>query len=461
MQPSTVEGAGMEPGLIAIIITLAIIIGAVKTRKCVECMLIGSIVAAVFAYKADFLGAWCQALQDMLADNVWVILVCGLFGGLIRLLQESKGSFGFSKYIAKVCDTDKKTLLMTYIMGMLIFVDDYLNVLSIGTCMKRLYDKRKLPRESLAFLLDSTGAPTCVLLPFSTWAVFYASLFIQQDSVKALGVSSGIEAYVKAIPFCFYPICALIVVFLYCIGVVPNLGEMKKAYRRAKDEGKPYSDASRKYNHDVQWGIEEDGNIWDFLIPMLILVGIAIFTGDILVAVVVALGVCFVLYVPRGVVSADDFLTLIVNGIGDMLPVLTMLVITFVLKEMCAELGMTEYIVSKCEALLFPAVFPAMTFILGALLAFTTGSDWGMSAVITPIVFPLGAQIGANVVLIMAAVISGGTFGSHACFYADATLLASQSAGIDNMEHALTQMPYVIISAVIAIVLFMVVGFVI
>ena len=115
--------------------------------------------------------------------------------------------------------------------------------------------------------------------------------------------------------------------------------------------------------------------------------------------------------------------------------------------------------IKVAEPFLFASIFPAAVFVLGALLAFTTGSDWGMSSIITPIVFPLGAALGANPVLIMAAVISGGTFGSHACFYADATLLASQSAGVDYMEHALTQLPYVIISAVLAIGGFVIAGF--
>ena len=121
---------------------------------------------------------------------------------------------------------------------------------------------------------------------------------------------------------------------------------------------------------------------------------------------------------------------------------------------------MTEYIIQLAEPFLFASVFPAMVFILGAVLAFTTGSDWGMSSIITPIVFPLGAALGANPVLIMAAVISGGTFGSHACFYSDATLLAAQSSGVDSMEHALTQIPYVIIASVLSIICFAVVGFV-
>lgn len=449
----------MNLGLIAVLITLLIIVGAVVTRRCVEVMIAGSLLAAVFLFGKGFLTGWSESLQNMLSENVWVMLVCLLFGGLIGLLTDSKGSFGFSKYISKFCNTQKKTLLTTFIMGILIFVDDYLNVLSIGACMKKISDKQKLPRETLAYLLDSTGAPVCVLLPFSTWAVFYASLFYEQDSVKALGVTSAMAAYVKAIPFLFYPIITLIIVFLFVMGWMPKLGLMKKAYQRVEETGKVYSDASRKYNHDDPEE-EEDGNIWNFLIPMGVLVAVAVITGDILNAVILALIVCFVMYVPRKILSVDEFLSSMIRGFGDMLPTLTMLLVTFVLKDISGQMGMTDYIIGLAEPFLFAAVFPAMVFILGAVLAFTTGSDWGMSSIITPIVFPLGAALGANPVLIMAAVISGGTFGSHACFYADATLLASQSSGIDNMEHALSQIPYVIISSILSVICFVAAGFV-
>ena len=397
----------------------------------------------------------------MLSENVWVMLVCLLFGGLIGLLTDSKGSFGFSRYISKFCNTQKKTLLTTFVMGILIFVDDYLNVLSIGACMKKISDKQKLPRETLAYLLDSTGAPVCVLLPFSTWAVFYASLFYQQDSVRALGAGSAIASYTMAIPFLFYPIITLIIVFLFCIGVMPKLGLMKKAYERVEKTGMVYSERSRKYNHEAMEEDEDvEGNVWNFLIPMGVLVVDAVVTSDILSAVILALIVCFVLYVPRKILTLDQFLSSMIRGFADMLPTLTLLLVTFVLKDLSGKMGMTEYIIEKAEPYLFAEVFPAAVFILGALLAFTTGSDWGMSSIITPIVFPLGAVLGANPVLIMAAVISGGTFGSHACFYADATLLASQSSGIENMEHALSQLPYVIISAVLSVVCFTICGFV-
>lgn len=448
----------MSHGLIAVLIILVVIIGAITTRRCVEFLIGGSLLAALVLYGKDFLVQWCTILQEVFADNVWIVLVCGLFGSLIALLQASKGTFGFSKVIAKICTNEKRTLLASFILGVLIFVDDYLNVLSIGVCMKGVYDKRKIPRETLAYMLDATGAPVCVLLPFSTWAVFYASLFEEEESVKALGYATGIQAYIHAIPFCFYPIITLLIVLLFSLGIMPKLGNMKAAYKRVAETGKVYSDASRKYNHEERKGFEEEGNIWNFLIPMIALVAIAVVTGNLLLAVIVALLICFVLYLPTKVVTLDEFFNLIIKGFADMLPILTLLMTAFVLQKTTESLEMTDFIIQVMQPLLKGTLFPAMAFILVAALTFCTGSLWSMSAVVAPIVFPLGAVIGADPILIMAAIISGGAFGSHACFYTDATLLSSTSAGIDNIEHAMSQLPYVIIAAVVSIIGFIICG---
>lgn len=450
----------MPIGAIALVIILAVIIGAIVTKRSAECIIIGSIVGCLVLYGKDFLTQWGTMLQSTISDNVWILVVCGLFGSLIALLQESKGNYGFSRIVSKFCKNEKRTLLTTFVMGILIFVDDYLNVLSIGACMKGVYDKRKIPRETLAYMLDATGAPVCVLLPFSTWAVFYASLFFEQDSVVAMGFKTGMSAYIRAIPFCFYPILTLLIVLLFCLGIMPKLGAMKGAYQRVATTGKVYSDASRKYNHEIHKGYEEEGNLWDFAIPMIVLVALAIITGDLLLAVIVAIGVCLVIYVPRKIVAGGDFFNLIVKGFADMLPTLIILTLAFLLQKVLEEMDLTDFIINLVQPLLTGSIFPAITFILMAALAFATASFWGMSAVVAPIVFPLGAAVGASPILIMAAIISGGAFGSHACFYCDATLLSSSSAGIDNMEHAMTQLPYVLIAAVLSVIGFVICGFI-
>lgn len=449
----------MSTGLIAILIIAVIIVGAICTRRCVEFLFLGSFLGAIVLFRQNALPEWIAILQRVVADNAWLWLVCGLFGSLIALLQASKGTLGFSRIIAKLCTNERRTLLTSFLLGILLFVDDYLNVLTIGVCMKGVYDKRKLPRESLAFILNSTGAPVCVLLPVSTWAVFFGSLFYEEEVISSQ-YSSAIDAYIHAVPFSFYPIIALIVVLLFCLGIMPKLGGMKKAYQRVAETGQVYSDQSRKFNQERQPGYQGEGRVWNFLIPMVVLVVIGVVTTDILLAVVVALMVCLVLYLPAKLMTIEEFFNLTVKGFADMLSIFFMLAAAFSLKEVCDMMGLTEFLVELVQPLVSPALFPVIAFLLLGLLAFITGSNWGMSAVVTPILLPMCAAIGASPVLTMAAIISGGTFGSHACFYTDATILSANSAGIDNMEHALSQFPYVLIAAALSVAGFLVAGFV-
>ncbi len=452
----------MDSGLIAILIILFVIVGAIATRKCIEFMFLGSLLASLVIYKLDFVNQWAIAFQDVMysEDAVWLVLICGLFGSLIALLQASKGTMGFAGIITKICKGEKRTLLTSFVLGLLIFVDDYLNILSLGVCMKKVYDKNKLPRESLAYMLDSTSAPVCTLLPFSTWAVFFAMLFYNEESVLALGYPNAIQTYVQTIPFTFYPIFTLIVMFLFAIGVIPKLGAMKKAYERVEATGKVYSDSSRRFNHDDDDEVVETGNIWDFLLPMGILIAISIVTNDLLYAVIITLFACFVIYIPRKVIKVDNFLNLLLAGFTDMIPTVTIVLMGYILESFVSQLGLTEYIIATIAPVLSAAILPAVIFVLVAFLTFTTGSNWGMSAVCIPIVFPLSAAIGANVILTMAAITSGGAFGSHACFYSDATVLASTSSGIDNIEHAATQLPYVLIASSLSVIAFLICGFV-
>lgn len=204
----------------------------------------------------------------------------------------------------------------------------------------------------------------------------------------------------------------------------------------------------------------DDGNVWNFLIPILVLVIVGISSGEILLGVLAALVVCMIMYVPRKLMTMEEFFNLMVSGFGSMLSIFFMLVGAFSLANVSSQLGLTEYLIELAKPLLSAAAFPALAFLLLAVLAFVTGSNWGMSAVVIPILIPMCAALNGNLVLTMAAIISGGAFGSHACFYTDATVLSSNSAGIDNMEHALTQWPYVFISAGLSTVLFLICGYV-
>lgn len=448
----------MSYGLIAVLIVIAIVIGAIATKKCEPFLIGGSILGALILYKGNFITEWVAILEEVISNEAYLILVCGLFGSLIALLTASKGHFGFAKIVSKICNTEKKTLLTTFVLGVIIFIDDYLNVLSIGTAMKKVYDKRKLPRESLAYLLDSTGAPVCVLFPFSSWAAYFGAIFFADESVQALGKTSAMGAYIKAIPFCIYPIVALIIIILFSMGWFPKLGGMKKAYRRVAETGKVYSDASKKYNMDDD--DDRDGNIWNFIIPMAVLVAVACITGDLVVAQVISIAVTLVLYLVTKVMTFTEFYENAVKGFADMLPIIILLISALTFQQIASQMQMTEFFIDVTKPFLSAKLFPVIAFIITGILAFMIANAWGVCTLVAPVLLPLGASVGANAVFIMAAILSGCAFGNHACFYCDTTVLASQGAGIDNFDHAMSQLPYVMIGAAVSIIGFIIVGFV-
>ena len=450
----------MSYGLIATLIVLVIVVGAITTKKCEAFLIAGSMVGALVLWKQNFLTEWVSTLEGVMSDEAYVILICGLFGSLVALLTASKGSFGFTKIVTKICSTERKTLFTTFLLGILIFVDDYLNVLSIGTAMKGSYDKKKVPREALAYLLDSTGAPVCVLIPFSSWAAYFGAIFLQQNCVKSLAGGSLMKTYLMAVPYCVYPIVALIIVFLFCMGWFPKLGGMKKAYDRVAATGKTYSDISRKYNIGSEYGEEEGRSVWFFVIPLAVLVGIAVATGDLVVAAIIAILVCMVLYIGAKIMTFSEFWDTFVKGFADMLPIIILLISALTFQKIASEMEMTEFFVDLCKPIMSGAVFPMIAFIIVGLLAFMIANAWGVCTLVAPVLLPPGASVGATIVLVMAAILSGCAFGNHACFYCDTTVLASNGAGIDNLEHAGSQLPYVLIGAAVSVIGFLILGLV-
>lgn len=474
----------MEYGFWCLVPPIAMLVFAIKTKKSFEALVFGSLIAYIIMYGFRFIAPWCGMLLDEMsnADNQYILLLCGLFGSLIFLLREARGTEGFSRMVLRFCKSERSVLMTSSLLGCLIFVDDYLNIMTIGTCMKDVCDKRKVPREALAYIIDSTGAPVCALLPFSTWAVFYAGIFATEPAVVALGYATGLDTYLHVIPFMFYPITALLIVVLFSLGVIPKLGAMKKAYKRVQSGNvgiKPVVEVVNSEGDYTVAGVEGNaetaavknmvekprktqppGNAIDFLIPIGILIGVTILTGDMLIAIVVTLMVCLALYVPRGLMSFSRYSELFIQGFADMLPVLAILLASFLVRTACGEMNLSGYVIALVQPYLNAAVLPAVVFILLAVLTFVTSSFWGIEVISLPIVVPLATALGGNILLILAAVVSGGVFGSHACFYSDATVLSSATCEIDNIDHALTQAPYAILGAVTTLVLFLVFGIV-
>ena len=450
-------------GILTLLPPLVVIIFALATRKTFEALIVGAVLGYIIAYGTGFFGPFVEGLQGVVADDIWMFITLGLFGSLVFLLQQSKGAVGFASLVQKIANSRKKSLLTAWALGILIFMDDYLNILTVSASMRDVTDQHKTPREMLAYVIDSTGAPVCVLIPISTWAIFYGGVIGDQAGMEAYG--SGMSIYLQSIPFIFYGWVAIIVVPLVCLGIIPLVYGMKKAYKRVDETGRLYSEASDKYNAGASFaqeavGGEIKGNVWNFLVPLAVVVGVTIYTEDMLVGLIIAIVVALLMYLPTKAMTFNTFTENFAAGFASMIPMLFILAGAFLIKHSMDEIGLPQYVINAVLPIMNAQLFPAVTFVVVAGLSFVTGSNWGIPALTVPILIPLALAGGANPIVAFAAIVSGGTFGSHACFYSDATVLTSQSCGIENLEHAFTQFPYAMISAGITFVLFLVSGFV-
>lgn len=453
----------MNYGILTLLPALLVIIIAIKSRRTTEALLGGVassyLIIALYS-KTNPVPLLVDSLFKVVTDydTVWLIVVCGLFGSLIAVINAAHGTHAIANFLGKICKTGKSTLLVSWLLGLIIFVDDYMNIMTISACTKKLSDDRKVPREALAYVVDSTGAPVCVLLPFSTWAIFFAGVFYEQAEIVNLGYGSAMATYIHAIPYMFYAIVAVVVVPLFILGILPKFGAMKAAYHRVETTGQVYSEKSKKWNLMEQESEKKKTSIMDFIIPIATMIVVQLLTDDMFQAVVAAILVAACLYIPRKKVGANEFCDLWVKGFADSVSALMIIVAALWMRQASADLNLPNYVIGIAQPFVTASIYPMVAFIIVAALGFITGSNWGIPAVCAPIIIPLGAACGANMLAVIAAIVCGGTFCSHACFYSDATVITSNACGIDNMDHVYTQIPYALLSAVVASLLFLLAG---
>lgn len=446
-------------GIITLLPALVVVVFAIWTRKTWEMLLLGGLISCMIAYGFGFVTPFvdliCGAISD--GDTMWIVLISLLFGSIIRLLRESKSTAAFAIIAERFATTAKKSMIITWIMGLVIFIDDYLSVMTTGNAMIDTTDNRKVPREMLAYILDSTSAPVCVIIPISAWVVYFAGVFGRQPEAEYLG--DGMAAYYASMPWVFYAWICVFLVPLVILGVIPRLGAMKKAWERTESTGQTYSDASKKYNELITSDEQKPVGVQYFLIPLAAIVAVTIWVGDILYGVMAGIVVCAVMYIPTKVMSFDKFSDCVIKGMEDMVWMCAIIVSGNVLREGVLLIGMPDYVVQTVAPYMSPVLLPVLSFIVVSVLAFVTSSVWSIPAVITPIVVPLAAAIDVSIPLTLGTILSGAIFGAHACFYADVTVLSSAATRIDNMDHCLSQLPYALIGGIIASIGYLIVGF--
>ncbi|WP_227369922.1 Na+/H+ antiporter NhaC family protein [Halomonas sp. M20] len=450
-------------GPLVLLPTAIVLVLALWTRRALEPLVFGAFVGTLMIDPGNALSSLSGNLLDVMTDEdvAWVIIVCGLMGSIIALLLKSGSSKAFATSLMRYTVNKPRALMGCWFMGIILFVDDYLNSLAVGTSMRKVTDRFKTSREMLAYVIDSTAAPISVLIPISTWAVFFGAL-IEKNGIAEDG--QGIWTYIQAIPYMFYPWIAVILVPLFIYRWIPAFGPMKKAEQRAEDTGQCVPPGAEHIDAEIGH-LEADsdqtkGTIWTFLLPMA---SLAFFTWwfdlDFLMGIFVTLAGMIVAFIALKKLSPRQTFDNILEGFKSMIDALAVLVAAFLFNEVNTELGLADYVINTVQPLINAEMLPFIIFTIMGFVSFATGSNWGVFVIILPIVSVLGQNLGADMILVIGATLSASTFGSHACFYSDATVLTAQASGCTPFQHAFTQLPYAAVAGCLAAAGYLVLGY--
>lgn len=452
----------MEYGIICVLPVVVMLGIAITTKKCISSMICGIIVGCIIIGGSGFFTTFVDGIYTTgtNSDTIWIVALMLSIGVIVAMLAETGGASALTVIVQKKVKSEKSLFLWSWLLAVLLFVEDMMRSAVIGQ-LSPLYDKYNVPRASLAYFIDSTSTTITSLVPITGWAVFFQGVFADFDELKGLG--SGFDIYLKTIPFNFYAIAALIVCFLFTIGVIPKLGGMKKAYKTAQETGVLYSEESKKLNPAIE--IDENASIdkvglVTFLAGIVLLTVSVLITGDALTGfLITALVLPFVLLFTKRA-SWKRIMEVCVTGASNNVEMALISFFIYFFKDIMTTLGLSEYVIDVFGPLLSAHMFPVITFIACCLLTFCSGSTWGVTVVYATIAVPMSVAIGADPILVLAAILSGEAFGAHICFYCDYTVYASACAKINNMEHAFTQIPYGLIGGGIAAIGFLVTGIV-
>ena len=306
-------------GIISLIPALSVLVLALVTKRTFEALVGGTLIGFVILERQDSFGAFVTSSLNVMADGTigWIILVCGLFGSLIALLVKSGGAVAFGNFLIKFVKTRKSALITTWLLGLVIFIDDYLNALTVSSAMKKVTDKFRVSREMLAYVVDSTAAPVCVLVPFSTWAIFSAGLLEKSGAAES---GNGLSVYISAIPYMVYGWVAVLVVPLVALGLIPVFGPMKKSEERSRTTGQVIPPGTGKIDA-LEDDIAEnaDPKLVNFLIPIVILIfSTWYFEVDALKGVLVAIFTAILLYTTQRIMGFSEIFDTIFEGFKTM-----------------------------------------------------------------------------------------------------------------------------------------------
>ena len=417
-------------------------------------------------------GGMITKLSD--SGNVGILAFLVMLGILVALMNKAGGSAAFGRWASTHIHSRAGAQFATLLLGVMIFVDDYFNCLTVGSVMRPVTDRQKVSRAKLAYLIDSTAAPICIIAPVSSWAAAVTS------SVPAGSGINGFTMFLRTIPYNYYAVMT-VVMSLFLIFTGAEFGPMKLNEDNAKN-GDLFTTADRPYGDDVDDGNDTNGHVIDLIAPVLVLIAACIFgmvyTGgffegvDFITAFAdcnasaglvlgssIALLFTFVFYRVRSVMTFQDFAACIPEGFKAMVSPMLILSLAWTLSGMTGLLGAKYYVANLLgnSAAALQYLLPFIIFLVAVFLAFATGTSWGTFSILIPIVcqaFPDGEML----VVSIAACLSGAVCGDHCSPISDTTIMASAGAHCSHVNHVSTQLPYAITAAACSAVCYVITG---
>ncbi|MEL6562470.1 MAG: Na+/H+ antiporter NhaC family protein [Bacteroidota bacterium] len=479
-------------GYLSVIPPVLAIILAIRTKQVYISLVFGIfigwlIIENFMPHKAIFstINSFVAVFEE--AGNTRTVIFTLLIGSLITLIQVSGGVNGFIRKINEfIAKAEKKegvqgtrlVQLLAAISGVLIFVESNISILTVGTIFKPLFEKLNISNEKLAYIVDSSSAPSCILIPFNAWGAYVMTLLLQN------GLENPFQILFSSIVFNFYPIFALIFLFVIILRN-RDFGAMKKAQEKAAsnsfDEQSEIPETTTASEQPTEGkainmllpiavlvlmmpvmlyytGMKESYTAQDFMGKFFEAIGNGSGSASVLYSVIFAIISAIIAYLVQGILTFIKSVEKVIEGMSDMVSLAILMVLAFALGSLCKELGTGKYVAEVTSSWLSPGLVPFILFITSCFIAFSTGTSWGTFSIMIAIAIPMTQEMDAHLYLSVAAVLGGGVFGDHCSPISDTTIISSIASGSDHVDHVRTQLPYALIPGSIAALLYIILG---
>ena len=488
-------------GILSLIPPVIAIVLAIRTRQVFVSLLFGIWLGWIIINDYHILQGSFATIEALVGvfkepDHTRTIMFSALVGALIVFIQRSGGVEGFiirisrllEKYEARKTGSNRIVIqFLAWLTGMLIFVESSISVLTVGTLYRPLFDKLRIPRDKLAYIADSSSAPSSIIIPFNGWGAFIMTLLVAQ------GFDDPFATMIKALGYNFYPMLALLLV-LIIIFSKKDFGPMVRSERRAREEGKLLADNAKPMISDAITSVTCKHGVkpkaCNMVIPILTMVlmmpVLLAYTGwpsamekmpeagvvqkvlfaigqgsgstAVLLAVITSILLTMVLYRVQGIMRMKEMVELTLKGISGMIPLALLMLFAFAIGTVCKEMGTGQYVADISKNWLSPKFVPFIVFLVSCFIAFSTGTSWGTFAIMLTIAIPMARGMDANIYITIAAALGGGVFGDHCSPISDTTILSSMASASDHIDHVKTQLPYALVAGGIAALLYLIMG---